>query len=74
MTQLQIELPDEVASEVKRRADGQGLSVARFVTRLVEREVGKGWPPGFFEEVVGGWKGEPLERPSPLTLETRDEL
>jgi hypothetical protein len=21
------------------------------------------WPEGFFEEVVGGWKGEPLERP-----------
>jgi hypothetical protein len=19
------------------------------------------WPEGFFEEVVGGWKGEPLE-------------
>jgi hypothetical protein len=21
------------------------------------------WPEAFFEEVVGGWKGEPLERP-----------
>jgi hypothetical protein len=74
MTQLQIELPDEVAVEVERRAERQGLSVARFVTKLVEREVGKGWPKGFFEEVVGGWKGEPLERPAALTLETREEL
>ncbi len=23
----------------------------------------KGWMPGFFEEVIGGWVGEPLERP-----------
>ncbi|WP_238993849.1 hypothetical protein [Calothrix sp. PCC 6303] len=21
-----------------------------------------GWMPGFFEEVIGGWSGEPLER------------
>lgn len=21
-----------------------------------------GWPPGFFEETFGAWKGEPLER------------
>ncbi|MFL6234736.1 MAG: hypothetical protein ACJ76N_16500 [Thermoanaerobaculia bacterium] len=75
MTQIQIELPDEVAVEVKRRAERQGVSAARFVTKLVEREVGKeGWPKGFFEEVVGGWQGEPLERPAPLTLETREEL
>lgn len=74
MTQLQIELPDEVAVEVERRAERQGLSVARFVTQLVEREVGKGWPPGFFERIVGGWKGDDLERPAPLSLETRDEL
>lgn len=22
-----------------------------------------GWMPGFFEEVIGAWVGEPLERP-----------
>jgi hypothetical protein len=74
MTQLNIELPDEVAVEVKRRAETQGLSISRFVTKLVEREIGKGWPKWFFDEVVGGWKGEPLERPAPLTLETREEF
>jgi hypothetical protein len=74
MTQIQIELPDEVATEIKRRAETQGLSVSRFVMGLVQREIGKGWPQGFFEEVVGGWQGEPLERPAQLTLETREEL
>jgi hypothetical protein len=22
----------------------------------------QGWPPGFFEQVAGGWQGEPLRR------------
>jgi hypothetical protein len=29
------------------------------------------WPEGFFEEVVCGWKGEPLERPKQATRELR---
>jgi hypothetical protein len=63
MTQLQIELPDEVAIEVKRRAEERGLSVTSFVTGFVEQETGKGWPSWFFEEVVGGWQGEFPEGP-----------
>lgn len=74
MTQLEIELPDEVAAEVERRAEDSGLSVTSFVIGLVERELGKSWPKGFFEEVVGGWQGEPPERPAHLPLEVRDEL
>ncbi|MBD2774264.1 ribbon-helix-helix domain-containing protein [Iningainema tapete] len=26
------------------------------------RKEAKGWMPGFFEEVIGGWVGEPLQR------------
>jgi hypothetical protein len=26
----------------------------------------KGWPIGFFETVIGGWVGEPLERPKQI--------
>lgn len=74
MTPLQIELPDEVAVEVRRRAEDRGLSVSRFVTEIVEREVGKGWPKGFFEEVVGAWRGEDIERPPQLPLEVREEI
>lgn len=32
------------------------------------------WPEGFFEEVVGGWKGEPLDRPEQGHAERRDRL
>ena len=30
-----------------------------------------GWSPGFFEEVVGTWKGEPLTREPEGEYETR---
>lgn len=34
----------------------------------------RGWQPGFFEEVIGSWEGEPLERPEQLPYEIREEL
>jgi hypothetical protein len=34
----------------------------------------RGWNPGFFEEVIGGWVGEPLERPEQGEYETREQL
>lgn len=33
-----------------------------------------GWPPGFFEEVAGGWAGEPLVRDERGEYETREQL
>jgi len=30
--------------------------------------------PGFFEEVIGGWAGEPLERAEQGEFETRETL
>lgn len=33
-----------------------------------------GYAPGFFEEVVGGWVGEPLVREEQGEYETREEL
>ena len=32
------------------------------------------WPAGFFETVLGGWKGEPLVREEGSPYETRNEL
>jgi hypothetical protein len=33
-----------------------------------------GWPPDFFEKVVGAWKGEPLQRPEQGPYEIREDL
>lgn len=34
-----------------------------ITVKLINSVSQKGWMPGFFEEVIGGWVGEPLERP-----------
>ena len=41
-------------------------------TGLTPEELG--WPPGFFEETFGVWKGEPLERGPQGEYETRERL
>ncbi|HET9229626.1 MAG TPA: hypothetical protein VFR31_23295 [Thermoanaerobaculia bacterium] len=74
MAQLKLDLPEDVVKEVRRRAKTRGVTVNRLVAELVRREVESGWPAGFFEEVVGGWKGQPLERPPQLPPEVRDEI
>jgi len=34
----------------------------------------RGWFPGFFEEVIGGWAGEPLVREHQAEAQERDFL
>lgn len=74
MPQLHLYVSKGIAAEVKRRADQEGVTTSRYLADLVRREVADEWPEGFFEEVIGGWAGEPLERPQQLPLEEREEL
>jgi len=74
MPQLHLYVPDDLAQAIHRRAEQRGLSVSRYLADVVQREVGRGWPTGFFDEVVGGWQGDPLERPPQGKLESREPL
>lgn len=65
-------LPKTLADEVRRRAQAQGVSVSSYLAEIVRDQLDPGWPPGYFEEVVGSWVGEPLERPPQGELEERD--
>ena len=50
-------------------------SISRYLAELGQRDVVvTDWPEGFFEEIVGGWQGEPLRRPSQDEFESRDTL
>ncbi|HXH40196.1 MAG TPA: hypothetical protein VNN08_16320 [Thermoanaerobaculia bacterium] len=62
MPQLHLHLPDEVAQTAKARAKAAGKSLSSYLADLVINEAAGEWPEGFFEEVAGGWRGEPLER------------
>jgi len=72
--QLHLYVPRELAAEIGRQARARGVSVSRYLADLVRREVGGGWPRGYFDEVPGGWVGEPLERPDQGAYELREEL
>ena len=74
MPQLHLYVPDETASLVRQRARALKMSVSGYLAELVRREVASGWPKGFFDEVVGGWAGKPLRRPSRGRFERRDRL
>jgi hypothetical protein len=74
MPQLHVYVSDAIAREARRRAEAEGLSVSRYLARLVQREIGPGWPDGYFESVVGAWEGEPLERAPQGEPESRDPI
>lgn len=74
MPQLHFYVPDAVARSVRERARSLGLSLSRYLAGLVRREIGEGWPEGYFDEVVGGWQGKPLRRPRQGTHEKRESL
>ena len=74
MPQLHFYVPEETAEELRKRAEAKGISLSRYLASLVQTEVPSGWPERFFEDVVGGWKGEPLERPQQGKYEEREGL
>ena len=74
MAQLHLYVPEEVVAQVRKRAEARNMTTSRYLSELVKRDVGGGWPKGFFEEVIGGWQGEPLQRSAQGKFELRDEL
>ena len=69
--QMHCYIPDAAADVIRKRAEARGISVSRYLAELVQREVGSGWPEGYFEAVVGKWQGEAPTRPAQGRLETR---
>jgi len=74
MTKINIELPDELAGELERHAQSEGVRVPDYVVALIRRELHQSWPSGFFERVAGAWSGTPCERPPQGNLENRETL
>jgi hypothetical protein len=74
MPQLHCYVPEEVAEIIRRRARARHLSVSQYLAKLAEQDAVVGWPPGYFENVIGGWKGDPLVRPAQGEYEEREQL
>jgi hypothetical protein len=71
MPRLHLYVSDEIADTLKTRVKAAGKSLSPYLSDLVVHEAGRQWPDGFFEKVVGGWKGEPLQRPKQDRAERR---
>ena len=74
MPQLHFYVPEAVAARIRQQAQNSGMSVSRYLADLVKREEQKEWPERFFKEVVGGWRGERLQRALQGEYEERDTL
>ena len=72
MPQMNLYIPDDLAERIRRAANAADLSVSRYLAELVRREVETEWPADYFETVIGGWAGAPLERASQGVAETRE--
>lgn len=74
MPQLQVNVSEETADTLERQAKEQGVSVSSYIADVLQKETARAWPPGYFETVIGGWQGEPLERAEQGEFEQREGL
>ncbi len=74
MPQMHLYVPKEIAEEVRRRATKSGQTISQYLAAVVRGAVADSWPDAYFDQVVGGWQGSPLERPPQPSLEDRESL
>ncbi len=74
MPQLHLYVPNDLAADLRSQAESRGLSLSAYLAEMVKGRAGHGWPAGWFETVVGGWQGEPLERAPQPPFEERRAL
>jgi len=74
MPQLHFYVPRDLAERIQHEAQTAKKSVSSYLADLVKREMAPDWPEGFFDEVVGGWRGEALQRPPQGEYERRISL
>ncbi len=75
---IQLEVLRREIERERQSASGRtNIDYEFFLAQLqsmIKAEIAykKDWSPGFFEEVIGGWAGEPLERDEQGEFEMRE--
>ena len=71
MAQMNLYVPDEVATKLKQEADRSGMSLSKYVLYLLSEKRPEGWPEGYFDRACGflEWEfEEPADSlPEPVT-------
>lgn len=76
MSQLHFYVADEEERQLREQARRAGVPLSRYLAELVRQSAGSAgqWPERYFEQVFGGWEGEPLRREPQGDYENRPEL
>jgi hypothetical protein len=53
MAQLNLYVPEDLASRLKREARRAGVPLSRYVVSLLSARKKSAWPPGYFEKTCG---------------------
>jgi uncharacterized protein YllA (UPF0747 family) len=73
MPQLRFTVSEEIATKLRKKAAERNWNLSKYIAEIVKKEVDvDGWPEGYFEQVVGSWKGQGIEEPEDLPLQERD--
>jgi len=73
MNKIAKELDDKLRSLDPKRAESLESIVRKAITKIDEQPASDDWPEGYFEEVLGSFADEPLERAPQGELPKRDE-
>ena len=65
MPQLHLYVSDDVAETLRARADEAGLSMSRYLAKVVADATDSGWPPGYFDAVCGSCPDFPYPEDPP---------
>lgn len=76
MAQLHFYVPEEEEKRLREQARQAGMPLSRYLAQLVKQgaAISDDWPPGYFEQVFGGWQGEPLRRAPQGEFEERGAM
>jgi hypothetical protein len=74
MPQLHFYVQKQVAERIRHEASVKGLSVSQYLANVVKQAFQPEWPSGYFENVIGGWRGELLQRADQGDFDARDPL
>lgn len=72
MPQFHFYVTEQIAERIREKATASGLTLSKYISELICKEFENDWPQGYFERVLGGWHGEPLERGEQGEFEERE--
>lgn len=73
MPQLHCYVPENTAVQLQQKAEQSQLSVSKYLARLIDKDIGRHWPEGYFN-LYGSWEGDALQRPEQGGYEPREVL